>query len=95
MPVVSSGAPATGSSPVVSGPGKLLGFLISHQEVTAQGVVFYDNTTATGTVLLTVYVAPERSPCFLMLPRDLPFKFSTGLTVDNGTCAVNVWAVAY
>jgi hypothetical protein len=83
-----------------SGPGRLLGYLISHREATAQEVVFYDSPTASNPVLHRVFVAPEQSPVYIRFGqaergRAEALRFSTGLTVDPGNCAVVVWSIGY
>ena len=77
-------------SNVHAGKGRLLGYMISHNESTNQEVTFYDNTTATGTVLAKVIVAPDQSPFFVRFEE--PQSFTTGLTVHPGNCEVSVWA---
>ena len=77
-------------STVHTGNGRLLGYMISHNEVGNQDVTFYDNTTATGTVLAKVIVAPDQSPFFVRF--DEPQTFTTALTVHPGNCEVAVWA---
>ena len=76
-----------------SAAGRLLGFLISHTNAAVQSVIFYDNTAASGTIILTVNVDPNQCPYFLMLNRDAGIAFSTGLHVNQGNCDVNVWSV--
>jgi len=77
-------------------PGVLRGFLISHAEATTQTVTFYDNdTAATGTVLLVVKVAPERSPCYILFPRNDAIPFDTGLAAVYTNCELNVWSVGF
>ena len=76
-----------------SAAGRLLGFLISHTNAAVQPVIFYDNTAASGTIILTVNVDPNQCPYFLMLDRDAGIAFSTGLHVNQGNCDVAVWSV--
>ncbi|MGD8466366.1 MAG: hypothetical protein PVI09_21115 [Anaerolineae bacterium] len=83
------------SATVHSGAGVLRGYLISHSETTIQTVTFYDNTAASGTVLLIVKVAPEQVPLRHMFGRDDVLSFSTGLSVDVGNCDICVWAVGF
>ena len=83
----------TAAATVHTGAGVLLGLLISHAQVTAQAVTLYDNTAASGTVLLIVIVAPERSPFYVTFPRDLAPAFTTGLHVAPGNCAVAIWGM--
>ena len=80
----------TESELVHTGSGYLLGYLISHAESSAQAVVFYDNTAASGTVIQRVYVSPESSPRYLRFPIGI--SFATGLFVNPGNCEVSIWA---
>ena len=85
------------SSPMITGAGRLLGFLISHAQAGVQTIVFYDNTAASGTVLLTVHVDPTESPFWVYFPRDQGIPFTTGLSVDDasGNADVAVWAIGF
>lgn len=83
------------SANIHTGSGVLRGFLISHSEASADTVTFYDNTAASGDVLLIVKVAPERSPLYIRFPRDDAVAFSTGLSVDVGNCDICVWSVGF
>jgi len=83
----------TSAATVHTDAGILLGLLISHAEAAAQTVTLYDNTAASGTVLLAVTVAPEASPVHLVFPRDLAPAFTTGLHVVPGACKVAIWGL--
>ena len=78
-----------------TGFGQLTSYLISHKEAAAQTVTFYDNTTANGTMIHRVHVAPEQSPVFVRFGKEDGIVFSTGLMVDPGNCDVAVWSVSY
>ncbi len=78
-----------------TGSGRLLGYVISHNQSAAQSVTFYDNTAASGTVLHKVFVSPESCPVVIKFSKDDGIIFATGLTVDPGSCDVAVWAVGY
>jgi hypothetical protein len=80
---------------LITGSGRLLAFLITHAEAAAQRVTFYDNTTATGTVIADLHIAPERSPFYLRLSPNDAFIFSTGLSLTYTNCTVVVWAVEH
>jgi hypothetical protein len=80
---------------LITGGGKLLGFIVSHAQATVQTVTFYDNTAASGTVLLTVYIDPTRCPTYIRFPSRHPLEFSTGLSATYTNCELNVWAVGY
>lgn len=73
----------------------LIGILISHDQATVQTVRVWDNTAASGTLVLDIDVDPTRSPWSLFLPRDLAIPFSTGLHVESTNCNVNVWFVSW
>lgn len=86
----SGGASAT----LHSAAGRLLGFLISHTQATAQTVTFYNDTAATaGKEILVVNVHPYASPYLLMLERDAGIEFDSALHVAQGNCDVAVWSV--
>jgi hypothetical protein len=71
--------------------GKLLGFLISHAQTTAQRVQFNNFPIGgSGDVLLIVDVAPEQSPYYLMFPPEMALVYD-GLSVTTTYCAVTVW----
>ena len=76
-----------------SAAGRLLAFLISHAQATVQTVTFYDNTAASGTVILAVNVDPTESPVFIRFGREAGIAFSTGLHVNQGNCDVSIWSV--
>jgi hypothetical protein len=82
-----------------SGAGRLIGYLISHDESTPQTVIFYDATVVGGTVLHVVNVSPERSPFFVRFGEppgsDEGIPFSTGLSVNAGNCEVAVWSIGF
>ena len=78
--------------PILTGKGLLHGLHISHAEVTAQKVTLYDNTAASGTVIITLQIAPEQSPTFIMFPRRYSIPFTTGLSAIYTNCELNVWA---
>jgi hypothetical protein len=79
--------------------GRLLGYLISHDESTPQAVIFYDSTAVGGTVLHVVNVSPERSPFFVrfgLAPgSEEGIPFSTGLSVNAGNCEVAIWSIGF
>jgi hypothetical protein len=75
--------------------GRLLGYLVSHSETSSQAVTFYDSTSAGGTVLHKVNVAPEQCPFYVRFSgQGEAIPFATGLTVDPGNCDVLVWAAS-
>jgi hypothetical protein len=85
-----------GAVTVHTGRGRLRGLLLSHAQAAVQTVTIYDNTAASGTVLLRLHLAPELSPWFLMFPEVHAPTFSTGLTVDPGAnIDLAVWCVGY
>ena len=74
--------------------GRLLGYLISHDESTPQTVIFYDATEVGGTAIHVVNVSPERSPFFVrfgLAPgSEEGIPFSRGLSVNAGNCEVAI-----
>ena len=80
---------------IVTGPGVLYGFLVSHAQATPQTLTFYDNTAASGAILLTVHVAPEQSPVLVKWARRDAIPFTTGLSYAAPNCEIAVWAVRH
>lgn len=83
------------SANIITGPGALRGFLVSHDQTSVMTLTFYDNTAASGTILLVVYVAPERSPTYILFPRQDAIAFTTGLSYAAPNCEIAVWAVEF
>jgi hypothetical protein len=81
------------------GAGRLLGYLVSHDESTAQTVIFYDSPTVGGTALHVVNVSPERSPFFVRFGQapgaEEGVPFSNGLSVNAGNCEVAIWSIGF
>ena len=79
-----------------TGRGMLRGFLICPADLSAFGqVTFYDNTTATGTVLADVYIGPSQMPFYVMFPRDHAIRFDTGLSLTYTKCTVHLWSLNF
>ncbi len=82
-----------GTITVHTGQGYVKGILISHNQGAAQQVVFYDNTTGSGTVVLRVTLPANPAPFYCMFEPGA-IAFATGLTVvAPANVDVNVWAV--
>ncbi len=92
---------ASSPATIHTGRGRIMAYLISHAEATAQLVTFYDNTAASGTIIHQVHIHPSRSPIYVQFARRpdesklLGIPYETGLTVDPGNCEVGVWAIGY
>ena len=92
---------AAGTTPTLhSTAGRLLGYLVSHDQTSVQTITFYDNTAASGTVLHRIHVAPEQCPYYVRFGapphRREGIKFTTGLTVDPGAnCDLAIWSVGF
>ena len=70
---------------IKSGPGKLVGFLITSANNNAHDVNFYDNTAASGTLIYTARVNPSTyGPNPIPFYPAHPIQFNTGLTVYSG-----------
>ena len=80
------------AAPIITGKGLLHGLLVSHAEEDPQTVTIYDNTAASGTVLLVLYVAREQCPALLLFPRREAIPFTTGLSATYTNCELAVWA---
>lgn len=82
----------TPDNAIHSKAGILRGFLINATSNSAVcTVTFYDNTTATGTVLLTVDVHGT-SPFYVMFPRDFAIRFTTGLSLTLSNATAVIWS---
>jgi hypothetical protein len=96
---IKDGAHLTGAgmaaSTVHSAAGRLLAILVSHAQATVQTVTIYDNTAASGTVIMKLSVDPARCPYYVQFPRNAGIPFGTGLHVVNGWCDMNIWSVDY
>ena len=86
-------AAASAATTLHTTAGRLLGIFISHAQGTVQTVTFYDNTAASGTVIMKLNIDPTRVPYFVMFDRDAGIPFSTGLHIVNNWCNMNVWSV--
>jgi hypothetical protein len=98
--VVRDGYRVVGSTAGVHvGAGRLIGYLISHDESTPQTVIFYDSPAVGGTVLHVVNVSPERSPFFVRFGQapgsEEGILFSSGLSINAGNCEVAIWSIGY
>ncbi len=78
---------------VVTGAGYVRGLMVSHNQVTAQTVTLYDNTAASGTILMQFYLAPECCPFFVLWPISEAPHFTTGLSYVATNCEISLWAV--
>ena len=81
------------TAPFITGKGLLHGFLVSTNQATVQTFTFYDNTAASGTVLLNHDLHPERSPLLVIFPRRYSIPFTTGLSA-SGNIELSIWATA-
>ena len=93
-----SGLGGGASNPLHSHAGRLIAFLITHDQVTVQTVTFYDATSlpAAGSELAQIHVDPNQVPFYVRFPRDASVAFTTGLCVDAGAnCEVLIWSVDY
>lgn len=95
MPIVAEyiGTRLTAAN-LITGSGILRAFLVSHVHKTdVHTLTFYDNTAASGTVLIAIHIQPLTLPFFLKWSRDDALRFSTGLSATYSDLEVNVWAV--
>ena len=86
--------PADANKVVHSTEGALLGIVASHGETTAQTVILYDNSAASGDVLLKVTLPASCAPVSIFFPERVPLRFVTGLAVTPGKCNVFVITAA-
>jgi hypothetical protein len=90
-----AGTYVSSSTTVHTGEGVLLGLIISNTQAAVDTITVYDNTAASGTVLLKLYVPSNAAegPQHITWPRSMPIAFSTGLHVAPSKSVVNVWAI--
>jgi len=65
-------------------PGLVRAIIATCDSTTPAGCALYDNTAASGNVLINVQVSTY-SPVIIILPYDTPLRFLTALTVSTGT----------
>jgi hypothetical protein len=83
----------TSPTTLASGPGRVVAVLLSSSAASPQTVRFYDNTAASGTVILQVVVSANGPPLHLHFAERIMLPFVIGLTVDLAGAVAQVWAV--
>jgi len=63
-----------------TGAGKIFCIVATADSTTPQLITLYDNTAASGNILLKLYVV-QTAPLVIIYPSTRPPKFTTGLTV--------------
>jgi hypothetical protein len=88
---------AASAGPLVhTGRGKLVALLLTTASTGAVSIVIYDNTAASGTILMTIVLNPGESPTFLRFPDDIPLTFTTGLYLGiPAQTTVYAWAIGF
>ena len=81
--------PASPATQVIQpgGRGYIQMLSISHAQSSAQSVTFYQSD---GSVLAAYQVSPQASPYTLAFPPYFPLWFVGGLSVNTGSCGVNL-----
>ena len=67
-----------------TGAGKVRAIIATARATSAESVTLYDNTAASGNVLIRVNVT-DGDPAIIILPVNYPLTFTTGLTVVTST----------
>jgi hypothetical protein len=81
------------ATPIITGAGLLHGLIFSHNQATVQTLTLYDNTAASGTILLQAYVSAAQTPYYLFFPRRYAIPFTTGLSFPNNlNHELTIWA---
>lgn len=80
--------PVTSDSQVVTGPGRV-GAVVLTPAAAKASLVLYDNTAASGTVLLTLQAAADGNSVVV----QLPFVFSTGVYADIGGSGATAYVI--
>jgi hypothetical protein len=82
----------------ITGSGQLLGLMISHSQGTVQTFAFYDNPSpgTPGDLILVVHLSPNQCPFYVMFPRHLSIRFSTGLSAQYpANAGIMAWVVTH
>ena len=69
---------------LVTGAGKIHRIIMSCNSATLQAVTLYDNTAASGNVIMVFYISQYSGVTDIPLDSRMPLIFSTGLTVVTG-----------
>jgi hypothetical protein len=87
---------AASAGPLVhTGSGKLVALLLSTSAANALFTI-YDNTAASGTVLLNISLNAYESPAYIRFPDDLPLTFATGLYLSvPASSYAHAWAIGF
>jgi hypothetical protein len=75
--------PNTASQLLHTGSGKVLAIIASTSNATAETLILYDNTAASGNVLMRIALTAA-APAIIFFPPILGLQFSTGLTAASG-----------
>jgi len=84
----------TANALIVTGAGFLTGLVVTLTSGTSGTVTFYDNTSASGTVIFQAEVYSLHDGLIIFFSDRYAPRFATGLYIalDSNMCA-NVWAV--
>jgi hypothetical protein len=88
-------APGSGSN-IAVGAGRIRAVLVSHLEVDAQTIGFYDTAdpnTDPGTLVLNLILNPSLAPYYLRFAKGDEPRFTNGLDLSGTPCKVWVWVV--
>ncbi|MEW5870729.1 MAG: hypothetical protein AB1894_15760 [Chloroflexota bacterium] len=88
--------PASTTKTIHTGPGQVLSILATTTNGAAQTITLYDNTAASGDILLTINLIAY-GPVIIILPLEHRLRFDTGLTVVTPatvTCHVTINSLA-
>lgn len=92
MAVVEQGQHVDSTTVLHTGSGFLRGILLSHDQAAAEATTLYDNTAASGTVLLRLHVWPDQACNLILFSERYKIPFSTGLTIAPGANTdAHVW----
>ena len=81
--------PNTAASTLHTGAGKVHAIVVT-ADSSGQSLILYDNTAASGNVLITLYLNANH-PIIIIYPDHRPLTFSAGLTaVTTANCAAHL-----
>ena len=87
--------PKSTATTLHSVPGWIRTIIVNGDSTTVGQVTIYDNTAASGTVIMKLNVDPAQCPYYVEFPRNAGIAFSTGMHVVNGWCDMNLWSLDY
>ncbi len=78
---------ATASQVLNTGPGKVYAIILTVDKISSieASLTLYDNTAASGTILIRVNAQAYAAPVIIFFDKLMPLTFTTGLTATTST----------